>query len=68
MLNVQSLEKIPIPEPNENTLKEIEDLVEKIIENKKEGKDTEEDERNIDKIVYTLYDLTIEEINIVENI
>ena len=68
MLNVQSLEKIPIPEPNKSTLKEIEDLVEKIIENKKEGKDTEEDERNIDKIVYTLYDLTIEEINIVENI
>lgn len=68
MLNVQSLEKIPIPEPNKSTLKEIEDLVEKIIENKKEGKDTEEDERDIDKIVYTLYDLTIEEINIVENI
>lgn len=63
-----SLETFPIPEPNENTLKEIEDLVEKIIENKKEGKDTEEDERDIDKIVYTLYDLTIEEINIVENI
>lgn len=66
MLNVQSLEKIPIPEPNENTLKEIEDLVEKIIENKKEGKDTEEDERDIDKIVYTLYDLTEEEVGIIE--
>ena len=42
-------------------------MVEKIIEGKKKGIDTREFEEEIDKIVYTLYDLTIEEINIVEN-
>ena len=43
-------------------------MVEKVIEGKKKGIDTRELEGEIDKIVYTLYDLTIEEINIVENI
>ena len=43
-------------------------MVEKVIEGKKKGIDTREFEVEIDKIVYGLYDLTIEEINIVENI
>ncbi|TXJ25132.1 Eco57I restriction-modification methylase domain-containing protein [Brachyspira aalborgi] len=63
-----SLEEFPIPEVDKKTEKEIINLVEKIIEGKKKGIDTRELEGEIDKIVYTLYDLTIEEINIVENI
>ena len=47
-------------------MKEIEGLAEKIIENKKEGIDTEEEESEIDRIVYGLYDLTEEEIRIIE--
>ncbi|WP_346678573.1 hypothetical protein [uncultured Brachyspira sp.] len=43
-------------------------MVEKVIEGKKKGIDTREFEEEIDKIVYGLYDLTEEEINIVENI
>lgn len=43
-------------------------LLDKVIEEKKKGIDTREFEEEIDKIVYGLYDLTEEEINIVENI
>ena len=39
-------------EVDKKTLKEIEGLAEKIIENKKEGIDTEEEEREIDRIVW----------------
>ena len=42
-------------------------MVEKVIEGKKKGIDTREFEEEIEKIVYKLYDLTEEEINIVEN-
>ena len=54
-------------EVDKKTLKEIEGLAEKIIENKKEGIDTEEEESEIDRIVYGLYDLSEEEIKIVES-
>ena len=63
-----SLEEFPIPEVDKKTEKEIVNLVEKVIEGKKKGIDTREFEEEIDKIVYGLYDLTEEEINIVENI
>lgn len=42
-------------------------MVEKVIEGKKVGIDTRELEGEIDKIVYELYDLSEEEINIIEN-
>lgn len=67
MLNVQSLEKIPIPEPNENTLKEIEGLVDKVIKVKGEGGDSLEFEKKIDLLVYKLYNLNGEEIKIIES-
>lgn len=66
MLNVQSLEKIPIPEPNENTLKEIEGLVDKVIKVKGEGGDSLEFEKKIDLLVYKLYNLNENEIRIIE--
>ena len=62
-----NLEEMTIPEVDKNILKEIEGLTEKIIENKKEGIDTEEEESEIDRIVYGLYDLSEEEIKIVES-
>ena len=62
--------KIPIPEINSEN-KELEDkivgLVDKVIEGKKNNEDTRELEEEIDRIVYRLYDLTEEEINIIEN-
>ena len=41
-------------------------MVEKVIEGKKKGIDTRELEVEIDKIVYKLYDLTEEEVGIIE--
>jgi hypothetical protein len=65
------IEKIPLPyitPSNELLVKRIEDLVDKILAAKKENPqaDTSEWEREIDEIVYKLYDLTNEEIKIIE--
>ena len=61
-----SLEEFPIPEVDKKTEKEIVNLVEKVIEGKKKGIDTREFEEEIDKIVYGLYNLSSEEIKIIE--
>ena len=41
-------------------------LVDKILEAMKQGKDSSEFDNNIDEMVYNLYDLTKDEIKIVE--
>jgi hypothetical protein len=61
------LEQTPIPIPNEKQEKQMNDLVDKIILQKQQGKDSKENEKKIDELVYKLYDLTEEEIKIVEN-
>ena len=66
MLNVQSLEKIPIPEPDKDTESKLVGLVDSIIQLKKENKDTSEIEGEVDKIVYSLYGLSDDEIKIIE--
>ena len=55
-----------IPEIDKKTEKEIVNLVEKVIGGKKKGIDTREFEEEIDKIVYGLYNLSSEEIKIIE--
>ena len=45
----------------------IESLVEKIIEKKRSKVDSSQEQREIDELVYGLYDLTEEEIKVVEN-
>lgn len=60
------IENVPIPKVDKKTEKEIVKLVEKVIEGKKVGIDTRELEGEIDKIVYELYDLSEEEIKIIE--
>jgi hypothetical protein len=59
----------PITNENEGIVKQIEMFVDKILEVKKENPqaDTTHWEREIDQLVYRLYDLTEEEIKIVEN-
>jgi site-specific DNA-methyltransferase (adenine-specific) len=61
----QYVEILPIPKilPEQQPLI---DLVEKILIGKKSGANTEPLEREIDKRVYALYDLTDDEINIIE--
>ena len=60
------LEQTPIPVPTEIQEIQINDLVDKIILQKQQGEDTTELEKEIDELVYKLYDLMEEEIKIVE--
>ena len=65
-------ENIPIPPitpPNQKTAKKIEALVDQILAAKKDNPKTKttELERQIDELVYELYELTSEEIELVEN-
>jgi hypothetical protein len=60
-------ENIPIPELTEIEQKPFVDLVEKVIKGKEREEDTSVLEKEIDQLVYELYDLTDEEIKIVEN-
>lgn len=60
------INSIPIFQPAETEADKIQILVEKIIAQKQQGKDTTTLEAKIDELVYKLYDLTAEEIKIVE--
>jgi hypothetical protein len=62
----QYVEQIPIPTIEEKDQQPFVALVDQILELKKESKDTEALENEIDTLVYRLYDLTDEEIAIVE--
>ncbi|OYU84982.1 MAG: type II restriction endonuclease [Flavobacterium sp. BFFFF2] len=64
---VKELEIFPIPKfIEEITREKIETLVEKIISKKQDNKDSSLEENQIDQLVYQLYDLTEEEIKIIE--
>jgi hypothetical protein len=63
------VELLPIPQitpQNQPIVDEIESLVDRIIEMKKQDLDTSRHENQIDQLVYRLYDLTPEEIGVVE--
>ena len=60
------IESLPIKKPNDEIVSSISDLVVKVIEHKKQNTDTAELENEIDQLIYQLYDLTEEEIKIVE--
>jgi hypothetical protein len=62
----QYFEQIPIPEISINDQQPFILLVDKILETKQQGHDTTDYEREIDEMVYKLYELTEEEIKIVE--
>ena len=67
------LENLPIPPiapSNESTVRQIEKLVDKILESKKQNPqaNTRQLELEIDQLVYKLYELTEEEIKIIETI
>lgn len=68
IISVQALNPLRIPVPNEKQEIEICALFDRIIELKKQNSsaDTTDLENQIDKLVYKLYDLTEEEIKIVE--
>jgi len=66
--HVQNIPIPPITPSNQSIVQQIEELVTKIISAKKENSltDTSQWEQEIDRLVYSLYDLTKEEIKIVE--
>ena len=62
------LKQLPIPEVSRTDCKELETLVDLIMQSKdvKLAYNTDDEERKIDMIVYRLYELTEKEIAIVE--
>ncbi len=67
-IKVNELKRLPYKLPDEGTEKKLVDLAKQIISQKEKdlSLDTTNIERQIDKMVYELYDLTEEEIEIVE--
>jgi type II restriction/modification system DNA methylase subunit YeeA len=60
-------ENIPIPPLSPTEQQPFIDLVEQILAKKEKGEDTTDLEKQIDQLVYQLYELTEEEIAIIEN-
>jgi len=61
------IKKLPISEGDSEIQNQMQILVDKVISTKKELADTTEIETQIDQLVYKLYDLTEEEIKIIES-
>ena len=67
-LDKEPLLEIPIYIPTDTEANKIAALVDKIIAQKEQGKNSKDNETKIDELVYKLYDLTAEEIKIIENV
>ena len=65
-ITLQAIENIPIPELSEADQQPFIDLVNQILAKKEQGEDSIALEKEIDQMVYGLYELTEEEIKIVE--
>jgi len=65
-LDKEPLLEIPIYKPADKDANEIVKLVDKIISLKQQGKDSSEQEKKIDELVYKLYDITPDEQKIIE--
>lgn len=65
-LDKEPLLEIPIYKPADKDANEIAKLVDKIISLKQQGKDSSEQEKRIDELVYKLYDITPDEQKIIE--
>jgi len=57
---------LPLPSKNEKTYKVIEKNVEKILHNKTSNKDTTDLEQQIDNLVFKLYELTYDEVKVID--
>ena len=65
-ITYQAIIIIPIPKIPRSEQKPFETLVDKIISKKEASKDTTAEEKQIDLMVYKLYELTYEEVKIIE--
>jgi hypothetical protein len=66
IISVQALNPLKIVVPNEAQETQMNNLVDQIITQKQQNQDTTTLEKEIDQLVYQLYELTDEEIKIVE--
>lgn len=66
-IQARSVKELPIPEVTKSQEYEIVELSKKIIELKKDNMSTDLFESQIDQFVYNIFDLTDEEIKIIEN-
>jgi len=68
-LTLNDIRQINLPEPNEKIFKQIDELVDKILKKNHQSFEfeTTDSENQIDQLVYQLYELTEEEIKIIEN-
>jgi hypothetical protein len=64
--SVQAITPLRIPQISPKAQQPFIDLVNQILAKKAKGEDSTPEEREIDQLVYKLYDLTAEEIQIVE--
>ena len=67
MLNIQSLVKIPIPQPSINNQEEVENIISEIIKGKKENIDTILLENKLDEIINNILSLSPEEIDFIKS-
>lgn len=65
-IGVGKLKQFPIPNISKERQKIFKILVDKIIAKKEAGEDTKSEEREIDLLVYKLYELTYDEVKIVD--
>lgn len=67
MLNIQSLEKIPIPKPVKENIKKINSLMSEILHNKKHDISTSNIELEINQLIYSIFTFNKEEIEFIES-
>lgn len=65
-VSVQALEPLLVYYPTDKEQKQIEKLVDEILKKKKANHDTTSLEKEIDVLVYKLYELTYDEVKIVD--
>ena len=63
---IGELKKVPIPSISNSFKKQIEKLVDKILSLKKQNHDTTSLEKEIDVLVYHLYELTYDEVQLID--
>lgn len=66
IISVQALEPLLVYYPTDKEQKQIEKMVDEIIKKKKTNQDTTALEREIDVLVYKLYDLSYEEVKVID--
>jgi hypothetical protein len=68
-INAPQILSLPFKEPPEDILRSVNDIVDRVIAAKEAGDEAlvQELEAEIDQIIYRLFDLTPEEIAVVEN-